>query len=359
MLARSRGRLLDAGYAAGWALVKAVPHSVGAAAVRVVADVAFRRQGKGVRRLRANLRRVVGPDRSAAELDALTRQGVRSYGRYWLEVFRLSVLRPAEVAACCRTEGEQHLDAARAAGRGVILALPHSGNWEIAAVWLIATREPFTTVAERLRPESLYERFLAYRQALGMEVLPLTGGDRPPSELLAARLRAGGIVCLLGDRDLTRAGVDVTFFGERARMPAGPALLAATTGAALLPVGLWFRDGGWGQRIHPPVPVPEGGRLRDRVHQAAQALADVFAADIAEHPEDWHMLQRLWVADLPAEQPATASRTAHPPAPGAPAAAVPVAGGSALGGSALDGDGALDGGSALDGRSGAAAGAEG
>jgi lauroyl/myristoyl acyltransferase len=349
--ARLRGALVDAGYAAGWAVVKALPHRVAAAAFQLVADIAVRRQGKGVRRLRANLRRVVGPDVPAAALDALTRRAVRSYARYWLEVFRLPVMSTDAVAAGCRTEGAQHLDQAVRAGRGVVLALPHCGNWEAAAVWLIHRHGPFTTVAERLRPESLYRRFLAYRQRLGMEVVPLTGGDRPPSEVLAERLRAGGVICLLGDRDLTRSGVDVTFFGGRARMPAGPALLAATTGAALLPVGLWFAGRQWGQRIHPPLVLPEHGRLRDRVRVTTQAVADVFAADIAEHPEDWHMLQRLWLADLPAS---------HPGAPPEPAPAVASA--ALLGGTAPDPppeSAAADRGGAVDGRSGAPAPAEG
>jgi KDO2-lipid IV(A) lauroyltransferase len=171
------------------------------------------------------------------------------------------------------------------------------GNWDAAGAWLVDHGAPFTTVAERLEPESLYRRFLDYRESLGMEVVPLTGGHRPPSDVLAERLRAGGVVCLLGDRDLTRRGIDVAFFGETARMPAGPALLAATTGAALLPVGLWFTPAGWTVRVHPPVELT-GERLREKVTAATQALADTYAAEIAEHPEDWHMLQRLWVADL-------------------------------------------------------------
>jgi phosphatidylinositol dimannoside acyltransferase len=103
----------------------------------------------------------------------------------------------------------------------------------------------------------------------------------------------------------------VTFFGETARMPAGPALLAATTGAALLPVGLWFTPDGWGVRVHPAVGVPAGGRLRDRVTAATQVLADTFAAEIARRPEDWHMLQRLWLADLPAQARSEAAPAAE------------------------------------------------
>jgi phosphatidylinositol dimannoside acyltransferase len=291
-----RDRVVDAGFAAGWAAVKALPEPVVSAGFRAAADRAARRGGPGATRLRTNLRRVV-PAATEAELAALTRRGLRSYARYWQEAFRLPVIGPDRIRAHTDFHGAEVLDKAIADGHGVVCALPHMGNWDAAGVWLVDHGARFTTVAERLRPESLYRRFVAYREGLGMEVVPLTGGDRPPSDVLADRLRAGGVVCLLGDRDLTRRGIDVTFFGETARMPAGPALLAATTGAALLPVGLWFTRDGWAVRVHPPV-QPAGEQLRDQVAAATQALADTYAAEIAGHPEDWHMLQRLWLADL-------------------------------------------------------------
>ena len=102
------------------------------------------------------------------------------------------------------------------------------------------TYGPFATVAERLKPESLYNRFVEYRESLGFEVLPLNGGARPPFEILTERLRGNGLVCLMSDRDLTRSGVQVDFFGEPTRLPAGPAKLALETGAALLPVHSWY-----------------------------------------------------------------------------------------------------------------------
>jgi lauroyl/myristoyl acyltransferase len=301
-----RERAVDLGFAAGWAAVRALPHPVAAAGFAAAGDLAARRDGPGVRRLRANLRRVVGPD---ADVEPVVRAGLRSYARYWRETFRLSRITPATVRAHTEIVGEDVLDKALTGGRGVILALPHSGNWEAAGVWLLDHGAPFSTVAERLKPESLYDRFVAYREGLGMEVLPLTGGPRPPSDVLAERLRQGRVVCLLGDRDLTLRGIDVDFFGDTARMPAGPALLAATTGAALHPVGLWFTPGGrlspggWGIRVHEEVPVAGTGRLRDRVGAATQLVADAFAADIAARPQDWHMLQRLWLADLTTPPP--------------------------------------------------------
>ncbi|NUT91171.1 MAG: phosphatidylinositol mannoside acyltransferase [Saccharothrix sp.] len=289
-------RLADLGYAAGWRLVRLLPERVAVALFDRGADFAAKRGGGGVQQLRANLRRVV-PQAGEAELDELVRLSLRSYARYWREAFRLpSMDLDAAFAECDRTiSGVENLDAALKAGNGAVAALPHCGNWDMAGVWLVGHSGTFATVAERLQPESLYRRFIRFRESLGFEVLPLTGGERNPAVVLSERLRANKVVCLLADRDLTAGGVPVTFFGERTMMPAGPAHLAATTGAALLPVGLWFTDGGWSFRIHPPIRVAGTGG----VGPATQQLADVFAADIAAHPTDWHMLQKLWLADLP------------------------------------------------------------
>jgi phosphatidylinositol dimannoside acyltransferase len=299
MLDRARGRAVDLGYAAGWGALKSVPHGVSSRAFRAAADAAAVRNGGGTRQLRKNLRRVVGPAASDARMDRLVGESLRSYARYWLETFRLPKMDHADVVASLEpnAHGSEHLDAAMAAGKGAIIVLPHMGNWDVSGMWFVDRGTPFTTVAERLEPASLFDRFVAYRESLGMEVLPLTGGERTPMAVLAERLLAGRAICLVADRDLSRNGVDVQFFGETARMPGGPAMLAARTGAPLLPVGLWFTDDGWGHRVNPPVELPEG-RLRDVVRGGTQAVADVFAREIAAHPADWHMLQRLWLADL-------------------------------------------------------------
>jgi lauroyl/myristoyl acyltransferase len=302
MIADLREQITGAGFAAGWGVLSAIPAPIASGSFRAAADAATARGGPAVRQLRTNLRRVAGPARTDEQMDTLVRDAMRSYARYWLETFRLPKMdRPAVAAQADRqTLGTEHLDAAVQAGRGFILALPHTGNYDVAGLWLIDRyHRPFTTVAERLRPASLFDRFVAYRQSIGMEVLALTGGEQPPTAVLRERLKAGGGVCLVADRDLSRHGVEVDFFGERARMPSGPALLAATTGAALLPVGLWFTpDGGWGQQIMAPV-TPSADRLRDRVRTGTQQLANAFAQLISAHPSDWHMLQRLWLADLP------------------------------------------------------------
>ncbi|MER8184311.1 phosphatidylinositol mannoside acyltransferase [Kitasatospora sp. NPDC094015] len=299
-----KDRLVDAAYALGWAAVKRLPEPAARALFDRIADVAWRKQGKGVRQLEKNLARV-HPEADAARLRELSRAGMRSYLRYWMESFRLPAWSLARIADAITVKNIEALDEAMASGRGAVLALPHMANWDLAGAWIAsAGGYPFTTVAERLKPESLFDRFVAYREGLGMEVLALTGSDVSVIGTLARRLRKGGLVCLVGDRDLSAAGIPVDFLGEPTRMPAGPAALAQQTGAALFPVTLWYDGPMLRAEVHPEVPVPAGGDRRERTTAMVQSLADVWAEGIREHAVDWHMLQKLWLADLDGTRPA-------------------------------------------------------
>jgi phosphatidylinositol dimannoside acyltransferase len=288
----------EAVYATGWSVVQRMPEWLARRQFDAIADGVWFRGGPSVQRLKVNLDRVV-PGCSARELNLLARDGVRSYLRYWCEVFQLSAMTTEEVIARIDVEGDAKLRKLIAAGDGVVISLPHTGNWDQAGAWLAGTGVPFTTVAERLKPEALFERFVAFRESLGMEVIPLTGGTQPPFGILAERLRSSGVLCLLADRDLTTSGIEVDFFGSPARMPAGPAALAHDTGAALVPVTPWYPSSKrWGLTIHDAVPVPKGGDRAEKVRIMTQQVADRFAVAIKSHPQDWHMLQRVWSADL-------------------------------------------------------------
>jgi phosphatidylinositol dimannoside acyltransferase len=288
------GHLTDWGYAAGWRVVRAMPELVARNAFGAGAHYAARNGGP--KQLRKNLARVLGVE-PARVPDGLIRASLASYARYWREAFRLPTMDHEALGRELSVLDIERVWAALDAGRGAILALPHSGNWDMAGVWLVQNHGTFTTVAERLKPESLYHRFIAYRESLGFEVLPLTGGERPPFEVLCERLRDNRVVCLMAERDLSRTGVQVNFFGEPTRMPAGPAKLAIETGAALCPVHCWYEPGGWGMRVYPELDTSSGD-----VTVITQALADLFARNIAAHPADWHMMQPQWLADLSEER---------------------------------------------------------
>ena len=288
--------LTDWGYATGWLMVRAMPEVLARNAFDVGARYAAR--DGGPEQLRKNLARVIGT--TPAEVpDALIRASVASYARYWREAFRLPTMNQAALAERLDRVfiGAEKFDAALVGGRGAVMALPHSGNWDMAGVWLAQKYGTFTTVAERLKPESLYDRFIAYRESLGFEVLPLTGGQRPPMEVLAERLEANRFVCLMADRDLTRSGVQVDFFGEPTRLPAGPARLALESGAPLHPAHVYYDGDDCVVQIDDALDTSSGD-----VGVITQALADRFAVNIAAHPQDWHMLQPQWLADLSAQR---------------------------------------------------------
>jgi len=288
--------MTDWGYAAGWLTVRAMPEF----AARNVFDAGalYASRGGGPDQLRKNLARVIGVEPQDVP-GGLMRASLSSYARYWREAFRLPSMdhqalgrRLAET-----TTGVENVEAALAGGRGMVAALPHSGNWDMAGVWMVQTYGKFSTVAERLKPESLFLRFVEYRESLGFEVIPLSGGEQPPFPLLSERLRDNKMVCLMAERDLSRSGVQVDFFGEPTRMPAGSAKLAISTGAALLPVHCWYDGDDCCTHFGPPLDCSSGD-----VAVVTQKLADVFARNIAQHPADWHMLQPQWLADLSDER---------------------------------------------------------
>lgn len=287
----------DLGFGAGWAAIKRMPEPLVDRTFRAIADRTYGKNGPGVRQLRANLARVL-PDARPAILEETTHEGVRLYLRYWSEAFRLPAWSHQRLRdSFDLIEGLDRLDAAVSAGGGAIMVSSHSGNWDHAGAWACDRYGGIVTVAERLKPEGLYDKFVAYRESLGMEVLP-HGSDETFRTLLQ-RLREGKLVCLVADRDLTGSGVPVDFFGEQASMPAGPAMLSLLTGAPIMPVELWHFDGGLRARVRTALPHPEGVARKERVAALTQSMADSFAESIAAHPADWHMMQRFWLSDVP------------------------------------------------------------
>lgn len=290
MINRAIDSLTAAAYFAAWRIVRWLPEKSAYRLFAWFADTIRKRNGKSVQRLRSNLQRVK-PSLSETELDALVLLGLRSYLRYWCDTFRFPDWSQEKLMGTVDVTNEHLLMDAIKAGTGLIVALPHAGNWDHAGAYFCGKGVKIVTVAERLKPEALFRKFLAYREAIGMEVLPLDGRV---IATLAKRLREGQLVALVADRDLSRTGITVNFFGGPARMPAGPAVLALNTGAPLITAYVFYRPTG----IHinfRETQIPIDGSQEERVLSIVQQCADHFAQEIAAHPEDWHMLQRIWV----------------------------------------------------------------
>jgi phosphatidylinositol dimannoside acyltransferase len=287
-------RAVSLAYGAGWTLTKRLPEPWVARSFDAFAGRATRRSGRGVLQLRRNLGRA-RPDLDSDALDELVEQAMQSYLRYWREAFRLPTWSGAEIRARLVASNPARMFDPLDSGRGVVAVLGHFGNWDHAGAWVTTQGRAFTTVAERLRPESLYDRFVAYRESLGMEVLPLSGGA-DVTEVLQQRLRDGGLVALLADRDLTGTGLEVDVLGEPARLPAGPALLALRTDSVLLPVFSSYDTDHTRLDFAEPLTSSATG-LRAQVHDLTTQWGAALGAAAQERARDWHMLQAVWSAD--------------------------------------------------------------
>jgi KDO2-lipid IV(A) lauroyltransferase len=282
-------KLAALAYFAGWRIVRVLPHKWAYGFFEKLANHLVKKNGKGVKRLRSNLSRIK-PGLSTPDMDALLRQAMSSYLRYWCDTFRIQDWSTSQIQeSVTLTRGELLLDPMRE-GRGVVIALPHSGNWDHAGAYFCSLGIPLVTVAERLKPEALFQRFLRYRQAMGFEVLSI---DSRSFATLIKRAREKRLIALVADRDLSASGIDVTFFGFPTRMPAGPALLAIKTGIPLVVAHVSCTENG----IHiefTAVDIAVDGSESERVALTTQRMASLFENGIAEHPQDWHMLQRIW-----------------------------------------------------------------
>jgi KDO2-lipid IV(A) lauroyltransferase len=277
-------------YFAGWRIVRWMPERTAYRLAYAAADLLTKRNGKNVSRLRSNLRRTQ-PNMTELDLDLLVFDAMRSYMRYWCDTFRFPDWSTQRVQETVTVNNEHLLLDAIAAKTGVIVTLPHAGNWDHAGAYFCAKGIHLVTVAEHLKPEKLFLKFLSYRQAMGMEVLPLDGRVLGT---LAQRLRQGALVALIADRDLSRSGIDVKFFGGPSRMPAGPALLALKTNAPLITAFVSYTESG----IHidfNEVAISTTGSDEEKVVEIVQRMANQFEVGISLHPQDWHMLQRIWI----------------------------------------------------------------
>ena len=278
------------GYFTAWRVLRWLPENFVYTNANRVADILTKRNGKSVVRLRSNLARTQ-KDITALDLDLLVYKAMRSAIRYWCDTFRLPDWSPQRINDTVTATDEHLLLDAIAAGKGAIVTLPHVGNYDHAAAYFCGKGAKIVTVAEHLKPEALFKKFLEYRAAFGMEALPLDGRVLPT---LSQRIRSGCVIALAADRDLSRSGIDVTFFGGPARMPAGPAILALKTGAPLICAMISYTENG----IHIDfslVPIPAVGTEAERIAQIVQNSADLFAQGISAYPHDWHMMQRIWI----------------------------------------------------------------
>ncbi|MBI4341806.1 MAG: lysophospholipid acyltransferase family protein [Candidatus Omnitrophica bacterium] len=225
------------------------------------------------------------PGSAARPLRAMSREVFRNFGRYLVEFFTMR----EEALEAVRVEGRGHLDEAQQHGRGTIVLTGHLGNWELGAAAIRRLAGPMSVVALRHADPRLDGLFTRQRQRCALEVIAVGEGAAQRS---LARLRQGGLVGLLGDREFGAHGLSLTLFGRRATLPEGPALLSLRSHAPIVPSFL-LREGLWRFRlcVEPPIwPDQLGGRTG-----AAEALTRAYTAVMERYiqqvPTQWLMFQ--------------------------------------------------------------------
>ncbi len=278
-------------YLFAWKLIAVLPEKSAYKLADYVSDRIYKKNGKGIKRLRGNYGRVM-PEYSSQKLEELTKLGMRSYLRYWFDTFRLSKWSKNRIISTTQVIRENLLRDPIQSKQGCIVALPHAGNWDHAAAYFCSTGITLTAVVEKLKPEAIFKKFLAYRQSIGIEAISHKEKTIP---ILTERLQAGKLIALVADRDMSRNGIEVNFFGKTSKMPSGPAVLAIKTGAPLITAYVRYTSGGIEIIFDETLKPTNSGSEEEQIKIITQSMADNFAKRIKENPVDWHMLQRIWV----------------------------------------------------------------
>ena len=304
-------------YRLAWRGTRHLPAPVGYSLAHTVADALWawqrlRRSTAGVGQLERNLSRILPVGTPPRALRRATRAGMRSYMRYFYEAFALPGITPEQILARVRTDIDPQLHEDVRAG-SVVMALPHMGNWDLIGAWACRELATVLTVAERLEPEDLFEQFVSFRQSLGMRIIGQSHGEKVFDRLLEAASQGHYVVALLADRDLSSAGITARLGGATARVAAGPAAIAQRLGRPLYAVSIHYepltgqrcrRAGSpWGIVLTARrVPAPQKMEGREQVVAHTRAWVAALEPLLAEHAEDWHMLQPVFDADLDQER---------------------------------------------------------
>lgn len=290
-----RHRLEFAAFRSAVALLKLLPGQAPSALGRVLARGFFRLARSRRRILFRNLLAAF-PEKSAADIAAIARGCVHTFGTTFLDFLVASDLPREEFLVRAPVTGVEHLEAARARGKGVFLLSAHFGSWEIGAMAVGLLGEPIASVVRPLDNPLLEAELARRRTRFGNRVIVKKEAAR---EILRA-MRANGTVAILVDQNvLEREAVFVPFFGRLAATTPSLALFQLKTGAAVLPVFTWPVGGGrYETRFEPPIWPEEfdlpGADRAERVRAATARYMEVTESTIRRQPEAWLWMHNRW-----------------------------------------------------------------
>jgi len=264
------------GYQAARGLIGCLPAGAGFGLAERLADCSWRSLPQRRRVVADNLSLLVGRD--VPQSSPSVREVFRNFARYLVEFFTFHRVKPPSVAV----EGDGHLQHVRR--RGAILLSAHVGNWEVGAALIRRMGWPVAAVALPHPDAGVNQLFDSQRRRCGITVIPL--GPHAARRSLE-RLRAGGLLGLMGDQEYLGRSVAAPFCGRTVRLPRGPAILSLRAQVPVVPTFL-IRQGLWKFRLCFERPIWPGARADDG---AVQALTQTYAAILEAYakrvPEQW------------------------------------------------------------------------
>ncbi len=255
-----------------------------------IADVYHLASRRDRRIVRENLRAILGDE--PRPLRIATRDVFRSFARYLADFLRIRRVDRAFIERHVEVTGLEHVERARADGRGIIALTAHLGHWELAGMAVQALGHPVSAVALSHEDALVNELFVTQRTTQGMEVIPMGQATRR----CLASLREGRVLALLGDRDFSHhAAISALLFGRPTWIPRGPAILSIKTRRPVVP-GFLVRLAGERFRLvfEPPIYPSAAGANEATVEQLTRRYVAVMERYIRAYPTQWFLFQPFW-----------------------------------------------------------------
>ena len=291
------------GYRAGMWLMSRLPVPVARAIVSFFLQLSFVLWPKKRRVVNDNFGHVLGRPPGSLEVRRKAFAAYRAYARYVVELMRLPRMRDEDAATLVDTSTLLPLEAYwKASGKGLILTSAHIGNLEGVARGIARHGWPIAALADDSSFPELFDLLRAQRQSWGVQMIPW----RNLRELFGV-LRRNEVLALIVDWGYRPDDVPVRLFGAWTTLPAGPAVLAAKSGAPIVHVAVRRTDDRAGYQVTYSEPVEVHSTDPEEIRRATQSVADALAATIAAAPEDWYSFKALWPATAE-EQAALAER---------------------------------------------------
>jgi lauroyl/myristoyl acyltransferase len=281
-------------YRAGYFLAMKLPVRVSYAIACRMADIWYCVSFADRKAVISNLNTITGSDIDAKNIERMARDVFRNFAKYLVDFFRFQKIDPDYIKDHISIEGIEKLDKALAKGKGVVVLSAHIGNWELGGVVLALMRQPMKAVTLTHKNKKVNEFFTKQRMTGNMVPIETTSSLRGCYDVL----KIGGILALLGDRDFSKNGVLINFFGKSALMPKGPAAFGVRLGSEIVPVFMIRKNTDMFSLVfEDPVPRPESGDdVRDTEEFLKRCVA-VIERYVKEYPTQWYMFKKMWNGD--------------------------------------------------------------